>query len=94
MNKTELISALAEATGSSNKDAKNFLESFINIVQDQLAANNSVGILGFGTFKPKELPDRTGRNPQTGETVQIAASRKPEFKPGSAFKSAVDYPDK
>ena len=92
MNKTELISAIAEDTGSSNKDAKSFLESFINIVQNQLAANKDVAILGFGTFKPKELPDRMGRNPQTGETVQIAASRKPEFKPGAAFKSAVDYP--
>ena len=56
MNKTELISAIAEDTGSSNKDAKSFLESFINIVQKQLAANKDVAILGFGTFKPKSCP--------------------------------------
>ncbi len=91
MNKTELISALAEATGSTNKDAKGFLESFVDIVQKQLAEGQDVAILGFGTFKAKELPDRVGRNPRTGEPVQIAASRKPEFKPGAAFKNAVNY---
>ena len=91
MNKTELIDALAERTGNSRKDSKLYLESFVDIVTETLAGkgDNEVAILGFGSFKVKERPERMGRNPRTGEPIQIAASRKPEFRPGAALKKAV-----
>ena len=91
MNKTELIDALAERTGNSRKDSKVYLESFVDIVTETLAgkSDNEVAILGFGSFKVKERPARQGRNPRTREVIQIAASRKPEFRPGAALKKAV-----
>ena len=91
MNKTELIDALAERTGNSRKDSKLYLESFVDIVTETLAgkSDNEVAILGFGSFKVKERPARQGRNPRTREVIQIAASRKPEFRAGAALKKAV-----
>ena len=89
MNKSELIKALADGTGSSAKDSKDFLECFVTTVTESLAAGEEVSILGFGSFKVKSRPERMARNPQTGAQIRVAASRKPEFKAGAALKKAV-----
>ncbi|MCD4705973.1 HU family DNA-binding protein, partial [bacterium] len=82
MNKSELISAIADKTEASKKDAENFVESFTAIVTDTLKAGGEVALTGFGTFSAKQRAARTGRNPQTGETLQIKATVVPKFKAG------------
>lgn len=89
MNKTELIVAMAEKAGISKKDAEKSLTAFTNIVADTLVDGDRVSITGFGTFEVVERAARTGRNPQTGESIQIQASKSPKFKAGKALKTAV-----
>ena len=89
MNKTELISAIAEKAEISKKDTEKALTAFTNIVADTLVDGDKVAITGFGTFEVAERTARTGRNPKTGESIQIAASRSPKFKAGKALKDAV-----
>lgn len=89
MNKTELISAMAEKAKLSKKDAEKALTTFTNIVADTLVDGDRVSITGFGTFEVVERAARTGRNPQTGESIQIQASKSPKFKAGKALKTAV-----
>lgn len=89
MNKTELIEAVASKSGLSKKDTENTINAFTSIITDTLADGNKVSITGFGTFDVIERAARTGRNPQTGETIQIAASKSPKFKAGKALKDAV-----
>lgn len=89
MNKVELISAMAENAEISKKDAEKALTAFTNIVSDTLANGDKIAITGFGTFEVVERAARTGRNPQTGESIQIAASKSPKFKAGKALKDTV-----
>ena len=89
MNKSELISAVAGKTDASKKDVENFVESFTAIVTDTLKAGGEVALTGFGTFSAKQRAARTGRNPQTGETIQIKATVVPKFKAGKNLKDAL-----
>ena len=90
MNKTELIAALAEKTGSGKKDAEKALNAFVDVVTEALAEGNRVQIVGFGSFEVKERSARVARNPRTGEEITIEASKAPVFKAGKALKDAVD----
>lgn len=89
MNKTELISSVAETAGLSKKDATAAVEALFGSVQDTLAKGDKVQIIGFGTFEVRERAARKGRNPQTGKEIEIAASKVPAFKAGKALKDAV-----
>ena len=89
MNKVELIAKIAEKSELSKKDAEKALVAFTNIVADALVDGDKVAITGFGTFETVERAARTGRNPQTGESIQIGASKSPKFKAGKALKDAV-----
>jgi DNA-binding protein HU-beta len=89
MNKGQLKDAIAEAAGLSGADAERVLEAVLDTITGTVAAGEKVTIPGFGTFEARERSARTGRNPQTGEEIQIAASTAPAFKAGAAFKQAV-----
>ena len=90
MNKTELIAAIAEKTELSKKDAEKALEAFTDVVEEELKKGEKIQLVGFGTFEVSERAAREGRNPQTGETMQIAASKSPKFKAGKALKDAIN----
>ena len=89
MNKTELIAAAAEKTGLTKKDTEKALNAALETIADALAKNDKVQVSGFGIFEVKEREARMGRNPRTGETMEIAASKNPTFKAGKALKDAV-----
>ena len=90
MNKTELIAAVAEQAGLSKKDAEKAVAAFVDVVSEELGKGERVQLVGFGTFEVSERPERDGRNPRTGETMKIAASRMPKFKVGKALKDRVN----
>ncbi len=90
MNKGELIDAIAAGTGESKRVVGDVLDSLIDHVQKEVKAGNKVSLPGFGTFEKRHRNARTGRNPQTGETIQVAAADVPAFKPGAGFKSFVN----
>ena len=90
MNKTELISAIAEKAELSKKDADKALKAFTDVVAEELKKGEKVQLVGFGTFEVSERAAREGRNPQTGETMKIAASKAPKFKAGKALKDALN----
>ena len=90
MKKAELINAIAEKGGYSKKDAEKALNAVIDSISDVLVAGDKITLVGFGTFKTKENPARTGRNPRTKEPVEIAAKTVPVFKAGQALKDAVN----
>ena len=90
MNKTELIAAIAEKTELSRKDAEKSLKAFTEVVEEELKKGEKIQLVGFGTFEVSERAAREGRNPQTGETLQIAASKSPKFKAGKALKDAIN----
>jgi DNA-binding protein HU-beta len=90
MNKSELIDAAAESTGLSKNDVTKTLESILNSISGAVSQGDKVSLSGFGTFERRERAARTGRNPQTGEELQVAASKAPAFKPAKAFKDAVN----
>ena len=90
MNKGQLKDAIAEAAGLSGADAERALDAVLDTITKTVAAGDKVTIPGFGTFERRERSARTGRNPQTGDEIQIAASKVPGFKAGAAFKAAVD----
>ena len=90
MNKGELIKAIAEDSEVSKKDAENVLNSFIKLVEKELVEGGKVQLIGFGTFEVIERAARTGRNPSTGEAINIKASKIPKFKPGTALKDKVN----
>ena len=85
MNKTELIAAVAEKAEISKKDAEKAVKAFTDAVAEELAKGGKVQLVGFGNFEVSERPAREGRNPRTGETMTIAASKTPKFKPGKAL---------
>jgi DNA-binding protein HU-beta len=89
LNKTELISAVAEKTEFTKKDAEKAINAVLEAVEEALAKGDKVQLVGFGTFEVRERAARTGRNPQTGEEIKIAAAKVPGFKPGKALKDAV-----
>lgn len=89
MNKVELIGAVASKSGLSKKDVEKVINAFTNVVADTLVGGDKVQLVGFGTFEVAERAARTGRNPQTGETIQIQPSKSPKFKAGKALKDAV-----
>ena len=89
MNKTELIAAIADQAEISKKDAEAALNAFTGIVGDALKKGDKIQLVGFGTFEVSERSARTGRNPQTGETIKIKASKSPKFKAGKALKDLV-----
>ncbi|EOT39006.1 MULTISPECIES: HU family DNA-binding protein [Enterococcus] len=89
MNKADLISAVAEKSGVTKKDATAVLAAIIDTVETTLKSEDSVQIMGFGTFETRKRAARKGRNPQTGEEIEIPASVTPAFKPGKQLKDAV-----
>lgn len=90
MNKAELVAAIAERTAFSKKDSEKALKAFIDVVTEKLAKGEKVQLVGFGTFEVVERPARTGRNPLTKETINIAASKAPKFKAGKALKDVIN----
>ena len=90
MNKTELVAAIAEKAELSKKDAEAALKAFIDVVSEELKKGEKVQLVGFGTFEVSERAAREGRNPQTGETMEIKASKTPKFKAGKALKDMVN----
>lgn len=90
MNKQELISGMSEKTNMSKKDIGAALEAFMDIVTEELKNKGKVQLVGFGTFETTERAARTGRNPKTGEAIEIGASTSPKFKAGKALKDAIN----
>lgn len=89
MNKMELIAAVAEDTDLSRAKATEVVDSVFNAIEQALKGKDDVRLVGFGTFATAERKAGTGRNPRTGETMQIAASTTVRFKPGKTLKDAV-----
>jgi DNA-binding protein HU-beta len=90
MNKSELINAIAEQGNLSKADAGRSLDALIKTIETTLKAGESITLVGFGTFDVKARAERTGRNPQTGQEITIAATNVPSFKPGKGLKDAVN----
>ena len=90
MNKAELVAAIAEKTDLSKKDSEKALKAFIDVVTEELTKGEKIQLVGFGTFEVAERSAREGRNPQTGATMNIPASKAPKFKAGNALKDAVN----
>ena len=90
MNKTELVAAMAEQTNLSKKDAEAALKAFIDVVSEELKKGEKVQLVGFGTFEVSERAAREGRNPQTGESMEIKASKTRKFKAGKALKDMMN----
>ena len=89
MNKTELVNAIAAKTGLSKKDSDAALAATVEAITEALKAGDKVALIGFGTFEVRERSARTGKNPATGEVINIAACKAPAFKAGKALKDAV-----
>ena len=90
MNKQELISAIAEKANLSKKDSEAALGALVGAVEDALKKGDKVSLVGFGTFEVRERAARTGRNPQTGAEMKIAAAKVPAFKAGKALKDSIN----
>lgn len=90
MNKAELVAAIAEKAELSKKDSEKALKAFIDVVTDELVKGEKVQLVGFGTFEVSERAAREGRNPQTGATMEIKASKAPKFKAGKALKDVIN----
>ena len=90
MNKTELVAAMAEKAQLSKKDAEAALKAFTDVVAEELKKGEKIQLVGFGTFEVSERAARTGRNPQTGAEMTIAASKAPRFKAGKALKDSLN----
>ncbi|PEF35176.1 DNA-binding protein [Bacillus sp. AFS026049] len=89
MNKTELINEVVTATEISKKDATKAVDAVFDTILEALKNGDKVQLIGFGNFEVRERAARKGRNPQTGDEIEIAASKVPAFKPGKALKDAV-----
>ena len=90
MNKAEFIAAVADAAELSKADAARATDAVIDVIKAALKKGDSVNLIGFGTFEVRKRAARTGRNPRSGETINIAASQNPSFKAGKALKDAVN----
>ncbi|MCL6547485.1 MAG: HU family DNA-binding protein [Alicyclobacillus sp.] len=89
MNKSELIQAVAERTGMTKKDVNQIVEAVFDAISDALARGEKVQLVGFGNFEIRERAARKGRNPQTGEVIDIAASKVPAFRAGKALREGI-----
>ena len=90
MNKAELIASVAEQAALSEKDAEKALNAVVDTISTALAEGEKIQLIGFGTFEVRAREARTGKNPRTGEVIEIAASKVPAFKAGRALKDAVN----
>ncbi len=90
MNKAELIDAVAEAADISKASASRALDGALDAITKSLKKGDSVTLVGFGTFSVRKRAARSGRNPRTGETIKIKASKMPGFKAGKALKDAIN----
>ncbi len=90
MNKTELINEVAAAAGLSKKDAEKAVAAVVDSIKGAMVKGDKVQLVGFGTFEVRTRNARTGLNPRTKETIQIAASKVPAFKAGKALKDAIN----
>ncbi len=90
MNKTELIDAVAENADLTKAEANRAVDAVVAAVTKALKGGDAVTLVGFGTFQVRDRAARTGRNPKTGDTIKIAASKNPSFKAGKALKDAVN----
>ena len=90
MNKTQLVEVVALKTGMKKKEAEAAVNAMTEAVAEALKAGDKVQLIGFGTFDVKESAAREGRNPRTGETIKIAASKRPVFSAGSALKNSLN----
>lgn len=90
MNKAELIGSIADKSGLSKVDAGRALDAFVSSLTDALAGGERISLVGFGSWSVDERGARTGRNPRTGEEIQIAAKRVVKFKPGAGLSDAVN----
>ena len=90
MRKPEIVSAIADQADISKESAQQALNALIDVITNALKEKDSVNLIGFGTFTPRSRAARTGKNPQTGETLQIPASNTVGFKPGKNLKDAVN----
>lgn len=89
MNKTDLVNNISEKSGLTKKDVEAVLNNFLGEITDALASGDKVQLIGFGTFETRKRAGRTGRNPQTGKTIEIPESNVPAFKAGNKLKEAV-----
>jgi DNA-binding protein HU-beta len=90
MNKQELIDAVASESGTSKVAAEEAINAVLDTISKEVGAGNAVQLVGFGTFRSGERAARTGRNPQTGEAIEIAAAKTVKFTAGKSFKDAVN----
>ncbi len=90
MNKSELIDAIAAGAGLTKAQSKAALEATLEAIKNAMVDGDKVSLIGFGTFEAKEVAARTGRNPATGKTITIPASKKPAFKAGKELKASVN----
>ena len=90
MNKTELITAMAEQAELSKKDREKALKAFVDVISDELVKGEKIQIVGFGTFEVVERKEREGKKPGTDEIITIPASKSPKFKAGKALKDKVN----
>ncbi len=90
MNKSELVNCIAESCDLSKADATRAVDAFTDCVKKALKKNDTVSLVGFGTFSVRKRAARMGRNPRTNETIKIKASKVPAFKPGKALKDALN----
>ena len=90
MNKTELIDEVSAKSGLTKADADRAYKALVDVVSEQLAKGEQISLIGFGTFLVRERQARSGRNPRTGDTIEIAAAKIPAFKAGKALKDAVN----
>ncbi len=90
MNKSELIQAVADKVDGSKSEVATTVEAVLDTITESVQRGEKVALTGFGTFERRERASRTGRNPQTGAEIKVPASKAPAFKPGKAFKDAVD----
>ena len=90
MNKTELVNVVADATGIAKKDVDAVVNATVKAITDALKEGDKVAIIGFGNFEVKATSEREGRNPKTGETITIAASKKPVFSASKVLKDEVN----
>lgn len=90
MNKTEFVEAVAEKADVQKSDAAKIVDSLVDVIGDTLKKGDQITLIGFGTFLVSKREARKGRNPRTGEEIQIAASNVPRFKPGKALKESIN----
>ena len=90
MNKTDLVNVVANATEMTKKDVDAVISATVKAISDALKAGDKVQLIGFGNFEVKDVAAREGRNPKTGETIEIAACKKPSFSASKALKDAVN----